>query len=278
MSDRNLELKKKANWVRNRTLEMCLAGGGHLASSFSCAEILVSLYCGDMLRFNPKNPKWDERDRFVLSKGHAAPALYALLADAGFFPHEELNSYCKSKSLLGSHPDRIIPGVEASTGSLGHGLAIAAGMAQAAKMDDKDYMTVVLLGDGECSEGAVWESALFAHQHRLNNLIGIVDRNLLCTTDFTEGCIGLDSLADKWKAFGWRTLEINGHSFEEILGAFRDCRNNDNQQPLMIIAHTVKGKGVSFMENDPIWHTKIPSGEQIELARKELLWREDESI
>lgn len=279
MSDKYIELKKKANWVRNRVLEMCVSGGGHLVSSFSCVDILVALYYGDILRINPKEPKWEERDRFILSKGHAAPALYAILADLGFFSPEKLNSYCKFGGMLGSHPDKSIPGIEATTGSLGHGLGLSAGMALAGKMDKLDYMTVVLLGDGECSEGEVWESALFASKHKLNNLVGIVDRNQICITDFTENCIGLNPFIDKWEAFGWMTLEIDGHSFDEILSAFKNfCKKDTNNRPLMIIANTVKGKGVSFMENNPSWHTKIPSGELLEKARKELRWREDEDI
>jgi transketolase len=276
--DKNIYLKKKANWVRNQVLEMCIRGGGHLASSFSCTDMLVALYYGDILRFDAKNPKWDNRDRFILSKGHAAPALYIILSDLGFYPLQELDNYCKCDTKFGSHPDAVIPGIEATTGSLGHGLGIAAGMAKAAKLDGKEHAIVTLLGDGECSEGAIWEAALFANRHRLNNLIGIIDRNELCVTDFTENCIELNPFAEKWNAFGWETREINGHSFEEIAAAVRDLRNRDSDRPLMIIANTVKGKGVSFMENDPAWHTRIPSGNQIELARKELLWREDGDI
>lgn len=169
--------------------------------------------------------------------------------------------------MLGSHPDKSVPGVEATTGSLGHGLGIAAGMALAAHQDKKSYKIVALLGDGECSEGSVWESALFASHHQLHNLIGIIDYNNLCVTDFIEDCIGLSPLAEKWRSFGWDTVEINGHSFLELIHAFQKTYD----KPLMIIAHTTKGKGVSFMENTPSWHTKIPAGEQIALAKKELL-------
>lgn len=278
MVDRNIELKKKANWVRNQILKLCIAGGGHLVSSFSCVEILVALYYGGILRFEPKKPMWNERDRFILSKGHAAPALYVILADLGFYPPQELNNYCKSINMFGSHPDKAIPGIEATTGSLGHGLGIACGMALAAKIENMDYRIIALLGDGECSEGAVWESALFASRHKLDNLIGIVDNNGLCVTDFTKNCIGLEPFIEKWKAFNWDVAEVNGHSFDELLGAFKDFRKKDTERPLVIIAHTVKGKGVSFMENNPLWHTKIPTGSQIETALEELRWREDESI
>lgn len=270
-------LKKKANWVRNRVFEMCLSGGGHLASSFSCVEILTSLYYGGILKIDPRDPQWEDRDRFILSKGHAAATLYAILADLGFFPFEELDNYCKGLCLLGSHPDKSTPGIESTTGSLGHGLGIAAGIALAAKMDSKGHKTVVLLGDGECSEGAVWEAALFANKRRLDNLVAIVDRNQVCVTDFTEDCIGLEPLVDKWKAFGWQTIEVCGHSLDELVVAFRDFYKNDgNKKPFVIIANTIKGKGLSFMENNPAWHTRIPSGDQIELAKKELIWNENE--
>jgi transketolase len=271
-------LRKKANWLRNKVLDMCIAGGGHLASAFSCVEIMVALYYGGILRFDSGNPDWDGRDRFILSKGHAAPVLYAILSDLGFFAMDELDSYCQPGSILGSHPDKIIPGVEVTTGSLGHGLGVAAGMALAAKMDNAPYMTVALLGDGECSEGSVWEAAMFASCRQLDNLVGVVDRNHLCVTGFTEDCIRLNPFAEKWKSFVWDVIEINGHSFEEIINAFKDFRRRRSGKPLMVIAHTVKGKGVSFMENNPFWHTKIPAGEQIESAKKELLWKEDEKV
>lgn len=261
-------LKKKAKLARNLSLKQCLSAGGHLVSAFSCAELLVALYYGDILKINPKEPKWNNRDRFILSKGHSASILYAVLADLEFFPLEELDKYCKPEGILGSHPDKNIPGVEATSGSLGHGLGIGSGMALAAKMDNMAYKVVVLMGDGECSEGSVWEAALFANKHKLENLIAIIDRNRLCVTDFTEDCICLDPLAEKWHAFGWNVREINGHSFEEISTVFKDFKPNG--KPLMIIANTVKGKGVSFMENDPSWHTRVPTGDLIERAKNEL--------
>jgi transketolase len=264
-------LKKKAKWVRNQVLDMCIMGGGHLVSSFSCVEILVSLYYEDILRFNPKKPDWDKRDRFILSKGHGTISLYAILADLGFFHPKELKKYCQCGSMLGSHPDIEIPGIEASTGSLGHGIGIATGMALAAKMDKKKHMIVTLIGDGECTEGAVWEAAMFASKRNLDNLVGIVDRNKLCVTDFTDNCMGLEPLNEKWRSFGWNVKEINGHSFEEISHAFQNFRLNKKGKPLMIIAITTKGKGVSFMENNPMWHTKIPVKEEIKLAKKELM-------
>lgn len=265
-----MDLEKKSKWVREQVLEMCIAGGGHLASAFSCVEIMVAIYYGKIFQFNASNPTWDGRDRFVLSKGHAAVTLYAILADLGFFSMHELTNYCKSISMLGSHPDNDIPGVEVTTGSLGHGLGVAAGISLAAKMDKKNYKTIVLLGDGECSEGEIWESALFASKNELDNLIGIVDRNQLCVTDFTENCIGLNPFKDKWESFGWNVIEINGHCFGEILNVLSRFYNGECKTPFMVIANTVKGKGISFMENDPLCHTQIPKGEQLELARKEL--------
>lgn len=265
------ELIKKANWVRNTVLDMGVkAGAAHLAPAFSCTEILVALYYGGIIRFDPRNPGWEERDRFILSKGQAAIALYAVLADLGFFPVSELDSFTRAGSRLGGHAEDTIPGVEAFTGSLGHGLSIAAGLALAAKIDKKDYLTVALLGDGECHEGSIWEAAMFAAHHKLSNLIAIVDNNGLSATDFIERYIKLGPLADKWEAFGWDVANINGHSFKEIFSALKDAHVRKSNNPLVIIAKTVKGKGVSFMENKPIWHYRIPIGKELRLARKEL--------
>jgi len=265
------ELKEKANWVRNQILEMIVsANKGHIGGAFSCTDILVTLYYGGILRFDSNNPNWSERDRFILSKGHSCVALYAILADLGFFSTSELNSFCQKGSMLGGHPDRNIPGIEADTGSLGHGLGIAAGLALSAQIDKKDYMTVALLGDGECYEGSVWEAAMFAGHHQLNNLIAIVDRNQQCVTDFTEDCNRLEPFADKWRAFGWDIRAISGHSFHELLAAFKDFRIRKSPQPLVIIANTIKGKGVSFMERNIIWHHSVPKGEELKIARQEL--------
>jgi transketolase len=264
-------LKEKAAWVRSQILEMIVsANKGHIGGAFSCTDILVALYYGGILRFYPNNPNWNERDRFILSKGHSCVALYAVLADLGFFSISELNSFCQKGSMLGGHPDRNIPGIEADTGSLGHGLGIAAGLALSAKIDKKDYKTVVLLGDGECHEGSVWEAAMFAGHHQLNNLVAIVDRNQQCVTDFTEDCNRLEPFADKWRAFNWDARDVNGHSFTELLGVFKDFRSRESPRPLVIIANTIKGKGVSFMERKIDWHHGVPTGEDLERARREL--------
>lgn len=266
------KLSKKACWLRNTVLEMGVkAGAAHLAPAFSCIEILTALYYGGILRFNPSDPGWGERDRFILSKGQAAIALYAVLADLNFFPLSELNSFTRAGSRLGGHAEDTVPGIEAFTGSLGNGLAIASGLALAAKMDKKKYIAAALLGDGECEEGSVWEAAMFAAHHKLNNLTAIIDNNGLSAIDYIDKYISLAPLEEKWRAFGWEALVVNGHSFKEILAAFKYMRSRRSNKPLAIIAKTIKGKGVSFMENNPIWHYRIPAGKELKLARKELL-------
>ena len=265
------ELSRKANWVRNQVLEMIVsAGKGHIGGAFSCVDILVALFYGDILRYDPKNAAWDERDRFILSKGHSCTALYAILADQGFFPLTELNKYGKNGSMLGGHPDKSIPGIEANTGSLGNGLGIAAGFALRGKLDKKDYVSVVLVGDGECYEGAIWEAALFASHHKLNNLIVIVDRNGQCVNDFTESCNSLDPLTDKWLSFGWDVVCVDGHSFEDLHKVLSELHLRKSPHPLAIIAETIKGKGVSFMERKLEWHHSVPKDEMLRIARNEL--------
>jgi transketolase len=265
------QLKNKATWVRSQVLEMIVsANKGHIGGAFSCTDILVVLYYGGILRFDPSNPKWSERDRFIMSKGHSGVALYAILADLGFFPLSELGTFCKNNSMLGGHPDRNIPGIEADTGSLGHGLGIGAGLSLAAKMDKKDYMTIVLLGDGECYEGSVWEAAMFAGHHQLNNLIAIVDRNGQCVTDYTEDCNRHEPFTDKWRAFNWDVREIDGHSFEDLLTCLQDFKYRNSKLPLVVVAKTIKGKGVSFMEGKLEWHHGVTKGENLEKARREL--------
>ena len=265
------ELERKANWVRNQILEMIVsANKGHIGGAFSCTDILVMLYYGGILRFDPNNPDWSERDKFILNKGHSCVALYAVLADLGFFSISELNSFCQKGSMLGGHPDRNISGIEADTGSLGHGLGIAAGLALSAKIDKKDFISVVLLGDGECYEGSVWEAAMFAGHRELNNLVAIVDRNRQCVTDFTEDCNRLEPFADKWRALDWDVKIINGHCFEELLDTLRDFRCRKSTRPLVVIASTIKGKGVSFMEGKLQWHHSVPVDENLRRARQEL--------
>lgn len=266
-----IELEERAKWLCQEILEMCgRAGTGHVSSAFSCVEIVTALYYGSILRFDPRNPTWEERDRFIISKGHSGIAVYPILADLGFLPKEELEKFAQGGGILGVHASRNIPGIEATTGSLGHGLGLGVGLAMAARMDRKLHMTVVLLGDGECYEGSVWEAAMFASHHHLNNLVAIVDRNNLCTIDFTENLVRLEPFWEKWVSFGWDAVTIDGHSFEGILAAFKDFRSRRSSNPLVIIANTVKGKGVSFMENVPLWHATTPSGKLLEKAKEEL--------
>lgn len=271
MEEKIYKLKQKANLVRNQILEMIVsAGKGHIGGAFSCTDILVTLYYGDILRLNPTNKNWDNRDRFILSKGHSCAVLYAILSDLGYFPASELQNYQKQGCILRGHPDRKIPGVEVDSGSLGHGLGIGAGLSLSAKMDKKDFLTFVLLGDGECYEGSIWEAGMFAAHHKLNNLIGIIDYNGLSVTDAIKDCLDIEPLGDKWKAFGWDVAIVDGHSFEELFSTFSSSRKRKSDKPLMIIANTIKGKGVSFMEKNLDFHHSVPKGEQIEIARREL--------
>ena len=267
-----MELIQKAHQLRLKMVYMCAQNGGHIASALSCIDIIVALYYGGVLKFDPQNPAWDDRDRFILSKGHGEIALYAILADCGFFPEEWLETrYRKGDCFLGGHPDKHIPGVEATTGSLGHGLSIAAGISLASKMDARSHLQFVLLGDAECAEGSIWEAAIFASKHTLDNLIAIVDRNHLGAMDFTENFTALEPFADKWKAYGWEVSAVNGHDLQQLHEVFHYGRTRCDNRPLVIIAQTTKGKGVSFIENDPTWHTRtLSSDEEIQRALKEL--------
>ncbi|MBD3264786.1 MAG: transketolase [Candidatus Omnitrophica bacterium] len=264
-------LEKKSRYIRRQIIDITMkAGSGHIAPSFSCVEILTFLYYAATLRFNPKKPNWSKRDRFILSKGHAAIALYVVLADLGFFPCSYLKNFIQQGGCLCAHPENHIAGVEAYSGSLGHGLSIAAGLALASKMDNKDYISTVLLGDGECHEGAVWEAAMFSSQHKLNNLIAIIDYNGASAIDFLPKYLTIEPLEEKWKAFGWEVITIDGHSFRELKRALSGIRNRSSDKPLLVIALTVKGKGVSFMENNPIWHYRIPTEKEFNIINKEL--------
>lgn len=274
----HIALKKKANELRNRILDMAIKSGGHIATSFSCVEILVALYYGKILKFDPKNPKWDDRDRFILSKGHGETGLFAVLADLGFFPSNWIDtSYRQGDCRLGGHTDCNIPGIEITSGSLGHGLGIGAGISLAAKMNGKTHFQYVLMGDAECTEGSVWEAALFASKHELNNLIAIVDRNHIGSIDFTEDYTKLEPFGNKWESFNWEVTTINGHNFAELLSIFKYAKMRDSKQPFVVIAETIKGKGVSFIENNPIWHVKqLTDEKEIKQAKKELQWVEVE--
>lgn len=257
--------------IRRHGIEMThLSGGSHIASILSVADIIAVLYA-DIANVFPTAPSCDERDRIILSKGHAGAAIYAALAERGFFDTEELKTHYQNGSRLSGHVShKGVPGVDFSTGSLGHGLPVGAGMAMAAKKDSKSFKTFVILGDGECDEGSVWEAALVAHHYRLDNLIAIVDHNKMQSLDFCENTIKLSPFADKWKAFGWNVYDIDGHSHSELRRAFEDALGSKGA-PSVIIANTVKGKGISFMENDILWHYRFPhDGEEYDGALKEL--------
>lgn len=262
------EFADKSKNLRNIILEMCInAGTGHVTSSLSCVDILIALYHGKVLNFDVTNPEWNDRDRFIMSKGQGSPALYAVLADVGFFDRRELERFAQKDGRFGVHLQHDVPGVEITSGSLGHGFGIAAGIALGAKMNKELYLTFALLGDGECYEGSIWETAMFASHNRLNNLVAIIDRNYLCVTDFTENLINLEPLEDKWLSFGWNVLRINGHSFEELFNAFEGIRSRKSAMPLVIIADTVKGKGIESMCYNPLWHAVVPRGDEIEKAK-----------
>lgn len=244
------------------------AGGGHMGAAFSMVEIITVLYFGGILKYDAKNPGWKERDRFVLSKGHACYALYAALAKAGYFSSDELKYVGKAGSKFGGHPRlNDIPGVEASTGALGHGLAFTMGMALAHKSDGLENHFYVVMGDGECQEGSVWEAALSAPTLKLDNLTVIIDHNKLQAMDKLENIVKMQPFAEKWKSFGWNVAEIDGHDVNQIHDALL-IRKKD--VPTAVIAHTVKGKGVSFMEGVPIWHYRMPNEEELLILMREL--------
>jgi len=271
LSSKINSLTAKAKYIRQEVLDMCVkAGTGHVTSCFSCAEIFTSLYYGGFLRYRPEDPDWSQRDRFVLSKGQASPILYAVLADLGFFPREELGRFCQADGIFGVHLQHDVAGVEITSGSLGQGLGIAVGMALAARMDNKQHRIVTLLGDGECHEGSIWEAAMFAGHCKLNNFLAIVDRNKLCVTGFTEQISSLEPLDDKFRAFGWETLVVDGHSFEQLFSGLEKFVTRQDNKPMVIIANTVKGKGVSFMEDVALWHGLAPQGEEARAAKMEL--------
>lgn len=265
-----VQLKEMAKKLRRHVVTMIArAGSGHPGGSLSAADIITALYFR-VLRYKPEDPRWPERDRFILSKGHAAPILYAALAEAGYFPVEELATLRRLDSRLQGHTDsNLTPGVEMSAGSLGMGLSFAIGVALAARLDSRAYRTYVLLSDGECEEGQTWEAALFAAHFKVDNLTAMIDFNGMQLSGWVRDIMNLEPLAQKWEAFGWHTIEIDGHDFDQILGAL-EAAEKVKGKPTVIIARTVKGKGVSFMENNVAFHGKAPTLEEAERALKEL--------
>ena len=256
--------------IRRNGLEMTHRNGGsHIGSILSVAEIIAVLYA-KVLRVDPKNPAWPERDRMILSKGHAGAAIYAALAETGFFPVEQLKTHYANGSILSGHVShKGVPGVEISTGSLGHGLGIGVGLALGARMDGASWRTYAVLGDGECDEGAVWEAALQAAQFGLDHLIAVVDYNHMQSLGTVESTLRLEPFEAKWRDFGWDAVSVDGHDPDALLAAFRRAAAEEGK-PHVILAHTVKGKGVSFMENNILWHYRVPQGEEYEAALKEL--------
>lgn len=265
-----VQMEAVAKRLRRHIISMIgRAGSGHPGGSLSAVEIVSTLYF-KILRYNPQEPDWPERDRFILSKGHAAPVLYATLAECGYFPVEELSTLRQLDSRLQGHTDRTLtPGVEMSAGSLGQGLSFALGVALAARLNSRQYRVYVLLGDGECDEGQVWEAAMASAHFKVNNLVAIVDRNEQQINGWTRDVMNLEPFNTKWQSFGWNVIEVNGHDFAQLIEAF-DRAKLVKGQPTVIIAHTIKGKGVSFMENNPDFHGKAPSTAQVEQALKEL--------
>lgn len=265
-----IESSKLARKLRIHTLKLVHnAKASHVGSSLSIIELLVILYT-KILKTKPKQPNWPNRDRFILSKGHACAAHYAILAEMGYFPIEWLDTYYKNGSNLPGHATHsCVPGVEVSTGSLGHGLSLAAGMAMVAKRDKKGYRIFCLLSDGECDEGSIWEAILFSSHHKLDNLTVIVDYNKIQALGHVKDVVNLEPFSDKWKSFGWAVHEIDGHNLEEIERVLSKLPFEEGK-PSCVIAHTVKGKGISFMENKLLWHYRSPQGEEFEAALHEL--------
>ena len=269
MSEKSVQLAYK---IRRHALEMTNRGGtSHIGSIFSTVDFVAVLYA-DVLRYDPANPKWEGRDRVLLSKGHAGAGIYAALAESGFFPVEELLLHCQNGSRFSGHVShKGVPGVEASTGSLGQGMPMAMGMAMAAKMDGKKHHVFCITGDGECDEGAIWEAALIAHQYKLDNFIVTVDYNKIQSITSTEETIGLEPFTDKWAAFGWYVIRVDGHNHEALKAAYDEARAQMGKgKPVVVIADTVKGKGVSFMENNVLWHYRTARGEEFDAAMQEL--------
>lgn len=258
-----------ARSIRIDTLKMVSkANASHIGSCLSVADILAVLY-EKVLNINPNIPDWPDRDRFILSKGHAAAIQYAVLAEKGFFPKERLDTYCCDGSKLTGHVNHYVPGIEASTGSLGHGLSIGCGMALAGKKDAKSYRVFAMLSDGELDEGSTWESVLFASHHQLDNLVAIIDYNKIQSFGTVKDVMGLEPLAGKWRAFKWSVREIDGHDHSQIENVLNGIPF-ESDKPSIIIAHTIKGKGVAFMENKLEWHYRSPNAKELEQALKEL--------
>jgi transketolase len=265
----NTQLRLKAEHIRKRVIDIIFrAKGGHTGGALSSVDILTALYFG-VLNVDPANPEKSDRDRFIMSKGHSVESLYGVLAEAGFFDKEVLKTYGQFNSILAGHPTRKVPGIELNSGALGHGLSVGVGMAIASKMDQSAFRVVVLMGDGEQGEGSIYEAAMSASHYKLDNLIAIIDRNQLQISGNTEDVMTLEPLKQRWESFGWEVLEVDGHHLEQLVNTFRKLPVK-NLKPHLVIAHTVKGKGVSFIENNAKWHHGVPNQEQYNLAMAEI--------
>jgi len=264
-------LENKVIDMKKKTIELTrIAGGGHVGGALSMMDVVVALHY-HIMKLDPKKPRWEERDRFVLSKGHGGIGLCPVLCDLGFFPEEDMANFNQLDSPFGIHPDmHKIPGIEMSTGSLGHGLSVAVGMALGRRLDNAEWRVFCLLGDGECNEGTVWEAAMAAAHYKLGCLTAIVDRNMMCIDGPTESVMSLEPLADKWRAFGWNTVEIDGHNMSDIVDTFENMPPPTSDKPNAVIAKTVKGKGISFMENQPAWHYGGIDEEKAEICDRDL--------
>lgn len=246
------------------------AKGGHLGGAFSVLEILVALYLGGVLRYDPKRPEWEERDRLILSKGHSCMALYNVLARAGYFPIEMLDEYCEEGGILAGHPEHdMVPGVEATTGSLGHGLPIAVGLTMGAKLTRKDWKVYCILGDGECNEGSVWEAFMAGPQFKLHNLVAIIDSNKLESLDLVENILSIEPLGERLRNFGWDVHEVDGHDIAQLLTVLRSTPKV-TEKPTAIVAHTIKGRGVDFMEGVAKWHHRKLTTEEAQASRTQI--------
>jgi transketolase len=264
------ELQAICRTTRRQIIEMITAAkSGHPGGSLSAVEILVTLYF-DVMQHDPANPTWPDRDHIILSKGHACPVLYSVMAQAGYTPVDELKNLRKLGSIYQGHPDvRFIPALDASTGSLGEGLSLGIGMGLAARLDSRPSRTYVIFGDGEVQEGQVWESAMFAPVHKMDNIVCIVDYNKIQLDGFTKEILDIDPIGDKWRAFNWHVIELNGHDIPALQAAFAEAARTKGK-PTCIIANTIKGKGVSFMENNPKYHGVAPTQQEMELALQEI--------
>ena len=268
-----MDLEKTAHELRLDILRMFyISGTGHMAPALSCVDIFTTLYFGGVIAW--ENRFSEERDRIVLSKGHACAALYAVLARAGYFPREELLTFYQRNTRLGGHPDIALPGIETATGALGHGICFATGTALAAKVDGRSYHTYVVMGDGESQEGSVWEAAAFAANQELSNMTVVMDCNGLQASAYIEDISSIEPLKAKWESFGWTVLECSGHDFSELIQSFE--RAKATERPTMILAHTIKGKGVSLAENNPAWHSRAPKGEEWDKICEEYRIRKEE--